>query len=528
MRILHLEDDLGDSLLIERTLQEHGMTPSIVRAASAEEFFRQIETGAFDAVLIDSGVPGFDGLNAIRISKRHSPGTPVIVCSGSGANDDIAAAMDEGASDYIEKDQLWRLVAALHRAQGARRPHGTERLSQQHAAMSRLVGVVQELSFARELKAVTAIVKRAARELTSADGAAFVLREADACRYVGESGLSSQSKGLSFALSQCICGWCILNARPIAVENVSADERFTNAADRPTAARSLAMAPIRSTAPMGAIGVYWAAPHACTADELMLLEALANTTAVSLENVQVYAELENRVRSRTRELEVANEELEAFTYAVSHDLRAPLRALSGELSLLAEDLGASDAHLIGRIGAARMHVARMYGLIDDLLRLSGITRRELKIERFDLSRLAVDVVAELRETQPERDAHVYIQENIHVEADRGLMTVLLQNLLSNAWKYSARQEPARIELRARTDAVGRWVYEIQDNGAGFDPRYARRLFQPFQRLHPPDEFRGTGVGLATVQRIVRRHRGEVWGHSDGPGRGATFSFTLAS
>ena len=341
MRILHLEDDLGDSLLIKRTLQEHGMTPSIVRAASAEEFFRQIETGAFDAVLIDSGVPGFDGLNAIRISKRHSPGTPVIVCSGSGANDDIAAAMDEGASDYIEKDQLWRLVAALHRAQGARRPHGTERLSQQHAAMSRLVGVVQELSFARELKAVTAIVKRAARELTSADGAAFVLREADACRYVGESGLSSQSKGRSFALSQCICGWCILNARPIAVENVSADERFTNAADRPTAARSLAMAPIRSTAPMGAIGVYWAAPHACTADELMLLEALANTTAVSLENVQVYAELENRVRSRTRELEVANEELEAFTYAVSHDLRAPLRALSGELSLLAEDLGRS-------------------------------------------------------------------------------------------------------------------------------------------------------------------------------------------
>lgn len=288
------------------------------------------------------------------------------------------------------------------------------------------------------------------------------------------------------------------------------------------------MAPIRTAAPMGAIGVYWSSPHACTADELMLLEALANTAAVAMENVQVYAELESRVRNRTKALEAANEELEAFTYAVSHDLRAPVRALSGEIGILAEEFGSLEPRLERRLRSAKGHVTRMYELIDDLLRLSGITRRELTIERFDLGAMAAQIVERLRNGHSQRAVDVRIERGVWVEADRGLMSVLMDNLLSNAWKYTSQRSDAWIEFRAVDRDGSRRVFQVSDNGAGFNPRYARRLFQPFQRLHSAREFTGTGVGLATVQRIVRRHDGEVWGESAGPNRGATFSFTLGT
>ncbi len=528
MRILHLEDNPADSIMIERMLQEHGLAPDLIRARSAEDFRREIADGAFDAVVVDSGVPGFDGLSAIRLSKEINPQTPVIVCSGSAEGEDVTAAMSEGASDYVDKAQLWRLVAALHRTHGPHSSRSVERLSQQHAAMSRLVGVVQELSLARDLPSVMAIVRRAARELTNADGATFVLREGDQCFYADEDAISPLWKGQRFPLDSCISGWCIVNARPVAVADVFADPRITVAAYRSTFVKSLAMAPIRTAAPMGAIGVYWARRHSCTADELMLLEALANTTAVAMENVQVYAELESRVQSRTKELQAANEELEAFTYAVSHDLRAPLRALSGELSVLAEDFGGMDTRLKARIASAKAHLTRMYGLIDDLLRLSGINRRELRIERFDLGQLAAEIMNRVRSAQPERAASIRIEQGVCVEADPGLMTVVLENLLSNAWKYTSHRAETRIEFRVLTgDDAGR-TFQVSDNGAGFDSRYSKRLFQPFQRLHHANEFAGTGVGLATVQRIVRRHDGEVWGESEGPDRGSTFSFTLGT
>lgn len=526
MRILHLEDNPADSQLIERLLQDHGFAPDVTRAESADAFRREIQRGRYDVVVVDSGVPGFDGPSAVRFSKDVIPSTPVIVCSGATRSEDVAAALREGASDYVDKGELWRLVPALNRAQASTSTYSIERLSRQHAAMSRLVGVVQELSLARDLATVMAIVRRAARELTNADGATFVLREENTCFYADEEAVSPLWKGQRFAISDCISGWTMLHARPIAIEDVFKDDRISAAAYRATFVKSLAMAPIRTAAPMGAIGVYWSRRHACTADELMLLEALANTTAVALENVQVYEELESRVRDRTKALEVANEELEAFTYAVSHDLRAPVRALSGELGIMDEEFGSLGPALQARIQSARAHITRMYELIDDLLRLSGITRRELKIERFDLGELASQVLERLRNGQPDRAVAAGIERGVLIDADRGLMSVLMENLLSNAWKYTSHRPEAQIQFRTVTRDDSRRIFQVVDNGAGFDPRYARRLFQPFQRLHSPREFSGTGVGLATVERIVRRHDGEVWGESEGPDRGATFSFTL--
>lgn len=393
-------------------------------------------------------------------------------------------------------------------------------------ATGRLVTVVQELSLARDLPSIMEIVRHAARAVTGADGATFVLRDGDCCYYAEEDAISPLWKGQRFPMTACISGWAMLHGKSTVIADIYADSRIPADAYRPTFVKSLAMVPIRTAAPIGAIGAYWASPHNCTSDELMLLEALANTTAVAMENVQVYAELERRVQARTQQLEAANRELEAFSFAVSHDLRSPLRGISLQLGRLLEgEAGALQESSLSAIRSALDHARQMGTLIDDLLRLSRISRQDLKLAQFDLSALATEIVDRLRAAQPQRDVDVRIEPGVLVEADAGLVAVAMENLLSNAWKYSSNVARALIEFGVQVDAGGRRVYHVSDNGAGFDPRYAHRLFQPFQRLHRQEEFSGTGVGLATVHRIVSHHGGELSAQSS-PGRGATFSFTL--
>jgi signal transduction histidine kinase len=254
----------------------------------------------------------------------------------------------------------------------------------------------------------------------------------------------------------------------------------------------------------------------------MLLEALANTTAVAMENVEVYQNLERQVRERTRELQTVNQELEAFSSAVSHDLRAPLRFMNAELDLAREHAGVLPATSVTRL---RESTTRMGSLIDDLLRLSHITRTELHLQPTNLSEIATKIITRLRNTEPQRDAEIDIEPNLATTADAGLLSVVLENLLSNAWKYSSKRERSRIQFDSYRDGAGRLVYRVQDNGAGFNPNQADRLFKPFTRLHDARQFPGVGIGLATVQRIVQRHGGDIWATSDGR-TGAQFMFTL--
>lgn len=243
-------------------------------------------------------------------------------------------------------------------------------------------------------------------------------------------------------------------------------------------------------------------------------------------------ELEQRVAERTSELaatnvnlRAANKELEAFSYSVSHDLRAPLRAVDGFSSALQKSLGdelsANDADYLRRIRAA---ARRMGSLIDDLLGLSRASRAELKCEHFDLSAMVNNIVDELRRSQPEREAEFAIQPDVWVEADPHLMQIAMRNLLDNAWKFATPRDVTKIEFGA-LEQGGRRVYYVSDNGVGFDPTYVGKLFTPFQRLHTEAEFPGTGIGLALVQRIVHRHGGQVWAEG-AVGEGAKFSFTL--
>jgi signal transduction histidine kinase len=241
-------------------------------------------------------------------------------------------------------------------------------------------------------------------------------------------------------------------------------------------------------------------------------------------------ELETRVEQRTRELAFSNQELEAFSYSVSHDLRAPLRTIDGFSLALQEDfsdkLNAEGRDYITRVRAG---VQRMGTLIDALLQLSRVTRSELQAEDVDLSQLAGLVFQELAASDTERSVTFSAQPDVHVRGDGRLLRIALENLLGNAWKFTSKTEHPRIEFGSRPGEgadTGKTVYFIQDNGAGFDMQYVDRLFTAFQRLHGDRDFKGSGIGLATVSRIIRRHHGTIGATSE-PGHGATFTFSLA-
>jgi signal transduction histidine kinase len=257
-----------------------------------------------------------------------------------------------------------------------------------------------------------------------------------------------------------------------------------------------------------------------------LARQVAERDRAEQEVLDLNAVLESRVRERTAQLEAVNQELEAFCFSVSHDLRAPLRSIDGFGQALVEDFPdviPDDARrYLARIRAATL---RMGQLIEDLLNLSRLSRSPLRREPIDVGAIAREVAAELAQREPERQVEVSIWDGLQTEADPALVRVALENLISNAWKFSAHAAKPRIEIGALKDR-GRQTFFVRDNGAGFDMAHAGKLFTPFQRLHSEREFVGTGIGLATVQRVVQRHGGRIWADAQ-TGMGATFYFTLA-
>jgi PAS domain S-box-containing protein len=239
-------------------------------------------------------------------------------------------------------------------------------------------------------------------------------------------------------------------------------------------------------------------------------------------------QLHRDLQQRAVELEATNRELEAFSYSVSHDLRSPLRSIDGFGQALLEDcasrLDDQGRHYLNRIRSSTQHMGQ---LIDDLLKLSRATRTEIRREPVDLTQLAQSVITGLEIAEPDRKVECRVQASMVVDGDPRLLRIVLENLIGNAWKFTSRTAQARIDMASFPDGADNRAYYVRDNGAGFDMAYVDKLFGVFQRLHTPAEFPGTGIGLATVQRIIHRHGGRAWAESEG-GKGASFYFTLGA
>jgi len=244
------------------------------------------------------------------------------------------------------------------------------------------------------------------------------------------------------------------------------------------------------------------------------------------EITELNAELEHRVIERTAQLSAANKELEAFSYSVSHDLRAPLRSIDGFSQALLEDYPNKPLDDTGKtyLDRVRRATQRMGLLIDDMLKLSRITQTEMKQESIDISAMVREIMETQGQSEPDRAVDISVQEGIMVEGDPYLMRIAMENLVNNAFKFTGKTADPRIAF-GTVLGDGETVYFIRDNGAGFDMAYVGKLFGAFQRLHTSDEFPGTGIGLATVQRVIHRHGGRVWAEGE-IGKGATFYFAL--
>jgi len=391
--------------------------------------------------------------------------------------------------------------------------------------MQRLVLAVQELSLARDLETVMTIVRKAARELTGADGATFILRDGEQCFYADEDAIGPLWKGLRFPINDCISGWSMIHREQVVIEDITIDERIPQEAYSPTFVKSLVMVPIRTLDPVGAIGNYWSYRHKATQEEVMLLQSLADITAVSLENITLYSELEQRVEARTKQLEEANKEMEAFSYSISHDLRAPLRSIQLYTDMLETDyddqLDEGGKKLLGKLLSKTQHMEK---LIKELLEFFRMGKKELIYQKISMSKMVNDLITSIKEEEKNRKIEFIVHPMSNAPADSMLMKQVWINLISNAVKYTRYKEEAVIEIGAE-EKTATIVYCIKDNGAGFDMRYADKLFKIFQRLHSQEKFEGTGIGLSFVHRIIQKHGGKVWAEAK-EGQGATFFFEL--
>ncbi|MBI3828989.1 MAG: GAF domain-containing protein [Planctomycetes bacterium] len=506
-----------DALLVERALRTHFPELVLDHVNSKQQYLARLKSDRYDAVLSDGSVPGCEHLEGFLCARERQANLLFFyVSSFQDPGRDLYGLKALGVNAFISKQNLPHLAPALQKALDERRRAASPD-ARLLAGYERLVTAVQELSLARDLPAVMAIVRRAARELTGADGATFVLREGEFCRYADEDAIGPLWKGQKFPMHSCLSGWAMTHRQPAVVEDIFSDPRIPASVYEPTFVRSVAMVPIRALDPIGAIGNYWARRRLPELHEVRLLQALADTTAVAMENVRIYVDLEKRVRERTAALE-------SFTYAVSHDLRAPARRVHSFATMLCEDfspqLDESARGIVDRISHCSLQMLEM---IEALLELSRTSNAPLRSQQVDLAKMAREA-AQACNAEAARPVDFVAPETLPVTGDAALLRIVLENLFNNAWKFSGKCARPRVELGQREGSAPT-VYFVRDNGAGFNAAAAAKLFTVFQRFHNPDEYPGTGVGLATVQRIVQKHGGKIWAESEA-GQGATFYFTL--
>jgi signal transduction histidine kinase/DNA-binding response OmpR family regulator len=494
--ILVVEDDEASARLVRELLRDRREL-LLEHASSLGEATARLAQGGVDLVILDLGLPDSQGLQTFERLSGTFPDTAVVVLTGRDDEETAAQAVKRGAQDYLPKGRVDGLLltrSILHALERKRVARSLEESERRLRAAQRLARV-GDWDF--DPATGTISWSDTVYDLYERDPALGPPSAADEAQYYPEATAERLRSLSARALEQ---GEPYDTDFPVALP--SKRPAFFRAVGAPVRDGSGRIVKVTGT-----------------------IQDITDLKQAQLQILELNADLERRVAQRTAELEVANRELEAFAYSVSHDLRAPLRAIDGFTRATLEDCRATlgpvgEAHLERVRAAAR----RMSVLIDDLLALSRVTTAPLTTEEVDLSALATGIAEALLRSDPARTVEFVIEPALAATGDASLLRVALENLLGNAWKFTSKQERARIELR-RIEHDGRPAFVVHDDGVGFDMAYADRLFAPFQRLHDSSEFEGTGVGLATVQRIVRRHGGAVWAEGK-RGGGASFFFSL--
>ena len=500
LRILIVEDSEYDVDQLQRTLQRGGYEVTSTVVGTPEAMRAALTQQEWDVITSDHAMPFFSAPQALALAKELRPDVPFIIVSGEIDLNLAVSLMRAGAQDYIPKGELARLVPAIERAlrdvEGRRARQQveaalhvsetryrrlfetardgilvidavTQQITDVNPFMVELLGYTREEFLGKELWEIGV--------LKDADASQEAFRTLQATGYIRYEDLPLQTKAGA--------RWDVEFVSNVYAEN---GHQVIQCNIRDISARTQAEADLRA----------------------------------------LNAELEQRVRDRTAQLEALNHELEAFNASVSHDLHTPLRQIDDVVEALQEDyadrLEAAGLQLMQRI---RVSTQRMKALIDALLALARVSCHALEWQTVDVSALAHDVAAELQHRQPTRQIDWVIADGLTARGDPRLLHIVLDNLLSNAWKFTSTNAQARIEVGGQAAPDGTVVMFVRDNGSGFDMASVDRLFGAFQRLHRDTEFPGTGIGLATVQRIIHRHDGRVWAEG-AVNQGATFYCTL--